>query len=540
MMSKMKFLEKGSRVHWGECLVVAIVCVTATAVAAAYLGQDINWDQRNYHLYVVYAWLTGRLWTDLAPAQIQTWFNPLPYLHNYLLIRYTRPVVAGAVTGAIAGIDGLLLWILARQVFDGSREGVNRWCAGLVTVFGLTGSIFVSYLGRTFGECSPLVLAGLICATSAKGDMSESSRRFLAAGCCVGAACGLKLTNFVYALGMAATLLVLWPFVRLRVSSLLMYAVGGAVGFIATGGYWATKLWLAFGNPVFPFFNRFFQSPMYEPINVVDPDYLPASFVRAAVTYPFEWLLGIYKPSSPQVFRDPRFALVAGLLPLAIIVALLRSGKPRPSDGEVVNPARELNFWILSLFFVFSYLIWLNQFGVQRYVLTLELLTGVVLLLSLERLLQSATEVSVVLGLLVIGSLLWTRAPDWSRMPYGADWWGVPAVEETASPTLYVMTGGKPMAYLIPYMPQADRFVRLGGNMPLEPNMPLGQRALSLMQAHTGPIRSLCVVAGDQEVERLQRFGLRLQPDSCKTLQSLDYTFWTCALDRMPPPLDAH
>lgn len=529
--------DQTRRIYRVEYVVVLTLCVTGAAAAAVYLGQDTNWDQRNYHLYAVHAWLTGRTLTDLAPAQIQTWLNPLPYLPNYLLIQHTRPVVAGFVTGAVAGINGLLLWILARRSFDHKRDGVNRLCAGLATVLGMTGSMFVSFLGTTFGECSPMVLGALIGVTSGKHDTNHGdARRFLVAGCCLGAACGLKLTNLVYALGLAATLLVLWPSFKLRVWSLLMYAVGGAAGFLAGGGYWAAKLWLDFRNPTFPFFNAIFRSRLYEPVNFADVVYLPKSFMSAMVTSPFEWLLGIYDHSNPMFFREPRFAMVAGLLPLAMIVTVLRSNEPRRSDADAdaENLASGRNFWILSLFCVFSYAIWLDRFGIQRYILTLELLSGVVLLLSLDRLLRSAKEVCVVMGLLVIVSLFWTRPPEWGRIPYGADWFGFPHSDETASPTLYVMTGWDPMAYAILYMPKADRFVRVGGNMPLEPAMPLGERVLRVIHAYTGPIRTLSMGVRDQDVPRLQRFGLVIQADSCRSLQSRMDTFWTCLLVRSP------
>src|SRR5205085_194181 len=115
-------------------------------------------------IYLEYAWLHGRGDVDLAPAQIQTWINPAPHLLQYLLIRHTPPVVAGAAMGALAGLNGLLLWLLARRVqMDGSLARV-RLGAALVVALGLTGSMFLSFVGTTYAEylCSLLVLAGLL------------------------------------------------------------------------------------------------------------------------------------------------------------------------------------------------------------------------------------------------------------------------------------------------------------------------------------------------------------------------------------------
>jgi hypothetical protein len=42
-----------------------------------WLGQDRNWDQLNYHIYNAFALLNDKLSIDLAPAGMQTYFNPL-------------------------------------------------------------------------------------------------------------------------------------------------------------------------------------------------------------------------------------------------------------------------------------------------------------------------------------------------------------------------------------------------------------------------------------------------------------------------------
>jgi hypothetical protein len=119
-------------------------------------------------------------------------------------------------------------------------------------------------------------------------------------------------------------------------------------------------------------------------------------------------------------------------------------------------------------------------------------------------------------------------------MPYGEDWFGLPRLEANAAATLYVMPGAEPTAYVIPYMATRDRFIRLKASIPVEPGTPIGQRALRMIYAHDGPIRSLTVGVADQDPERLQRFGLSMQPETCRSFQSRIDTFWTCGLVRSP------
>jgi hypothetical protein len=49
--------------------------------------KNINlWDFENYHFYNAYAFLNNRLDYDIAPAQLQTYFNPLLDTFNYFII----------------------------------------------------------------------------------------------------------------------------------------------------------------------------------------------------------------------------------------------------------------------------------------------------------------------------------------------------------------------------------------------------------------------------------------------------------------------
>ena len=230
---------------------------------------------------------------------------------------------------------------------------------------------------------------------------------------------------------------------------------------------------------------------------------------------------------------------MAVFMPVALIVSALRPARGPSGAAETGSIVELRQFWLHGLFFVVSYAIWLKQFGHQRYALPLELLTGLMLFLSVDQVLRSRREVTFVFSLLAVFIVVWTRPANWGRIPYGKDWFGIAAPRDTAPPTLYVMMGdGEPFAYVIPFMPPTSRFVRLTGNMPLEPNMPLGGKALSMIRAHTGAIRSLAVVElNEQHRARLARFGLVLAPgEKCEKFRSNLDTFTTCVLIETAPP----
>lgn len=61
----------------GNVVAAGIAACVLFGILSVMLGQDANWDLRNYHLYNAYAWLNDRLETDLAPAQMQSYFVPV-------------------------------------------------------------------------------------------------------------------------------------------------------------------------------------------------------------------------------------------------------------------------------------------------------------------------------------------------------------------------------------------------------------------------------------------------------------------------------
>src|SRR5690606_24069636 len=54
-------------------------------------GKDLNWDLINYHYYLPFELLRGRIHTDFFPAGAQSYLNPLPYIPLYLMDRAGFP-----------------------------------------------------------------------------------------------------------------------------------------------------------------------------------------------------------------------------------------------------------------------------------------------------------------------------------------------------------------------------------------------------------------------------------------------------------------
>src|ERR1700742_3985917 len=79
------------------------------------LGKDTSWDFRNYHWYLPYAFLNGRLGFDVAVAHQASYYNPTLDIPFYLLATHTHSWLALAVLGAVQGANVVPLYLISRE-----------------------------------------------------------------------------------------------------------------------------------------------------------------------------------------------------------------------------------------------------------------------------------------------------------------------------------------------------------------------------------------------------------------------------------------
>ena len=92
-------------------------------VAALQLGQDANWDLRNYHWYNAYALLDGRHGYDLLPSQTPFFYNPLLDVPVFLLGRLLSGQQLGFFLGVVQGLNFCLLFMIAHAVLIVPKSG---------------------------------------------------------------------------------------------------------------------------------------------------------------------------------------------------------------------------------------------------------------------------------------------------------------------------------------------------------------------------------------------------------------------------------
>ncbi len=512
----------------GNATIAALCGIALMLLVGLAAGQDYNYDLINYHYSSAYLLLAGRMGANVAPSGVQSWFNPIGYVPAYLAIAYLPPKLAAALLAGVAGLNAPLIYRIADRIAGDLPPDSRARAAFACTLIGMTGAITLAEAGTSFLDVwlSLAGLGALLAAIEALVADGVRRMRLLAlAGLLLGLICGIKPTCIVTAIGMAAALAVLAGRRRLPVAGALPFVAAGLLGVLLTGGWWAWRSWALSGNPVFPMANQLFRSPLLPARALNDTSFVPADWT-GLVTYPWHWLIGDRTPGAETLIRDPRHAIG-----LVSALACLGFGWRRRTTGDVA--AREAGL-LTAAFALATYVVWLFGFAILRYVVLLEMLSGVLLLAALRtvtvprlapRTLATAT---IVAALLIVG---WTRTGTWGRTHWSADWFGIRGATETYRPgTLYVIPDDAPLSFLLAALPADARLVHIGGNLPLDPRTGLGLRAATAIRA-APMLRSLAALPDDPDgVATLHRFGLVAVPGSCARIDTKVAPIESCVL----------
>jgi len=471
---------------------LAVLAPILSGALSLRLGADFNYDLRHYHFYNGYALVHGRFDQDLAPAGLQSFFNPLQDALYYLGIRHLPPRLFGFLLGAVHGLNVVLVHRMARLVLPADSRG--RALSFLAAVLAGMGSNALSLVGTTTGDLLvvlPVLLALLL--------LCRDRPRLLAAGLLAGAAAGLKLTMLVPGIALAAALLA----ADRSLLGLPRFALGSLLGFLAASGFWCERLLERVANPVFPFLNGLFRSPFFSPTAVFEPRFV-ARYWWEPLSLPLEMAMGYTSGLQEIRFREPRFLLVFLALAAWLLVRARRRRQPAPGLGR---PAR-----VLLTFWLASWVLWAYVLHYFRYAAALELLAPVVLFALL---LGTPWDRPAAIAAVVIVAVLASRPVSWGRQPWSNDWFGTPEPPADFPAESLVIVAGERASYLAPFFPEATQFVGLTrrGSPGLD-----GLIALRL-GAHRGPAYLLAGVGAT--ADDATRFGL-LPAGECRRIPTRD------------------
>jgi hypothetical protein len=425
---------------------ILLLGMLACAGAVAVLGQDGGWDLRNYHWYVPYALLNGRLGFDVLPSFMgPTFHNPLVDVPFYLTVKGLGPLWASLGLGLVHGANVLPLYAIARRVLP----QVGRPVAALLAVVGIAGAMNISLLGATAGD-NILSLFALGAIAAFLSVQQRGVKALALAGLLAGAGFGLKPVLAPFIVGLTVGVVAFHTFRASGARALLVFALAGITGTLLTGGFWMARLYAEFGNPLMPYFNDIFAAA-YVPAHTYSDPGFTANLPWPRVQLPF--LAGIVDHVSAEAsFTDWRIPLGYGGA-LALLLAGLVSRAQRATAG-----------FRLCLIVVATLAPWSIVFAIYRYVLAVEMLGPILVTLALLRLIPWPRAASVAAAIVLVAIVAVTRPPAAERVAFAADLTGVevPAITQPER-AVVLMVGLTPSAFVIPSFPPSVRFLRFDG-----------------------------------------------------------------------------
>ncbi|MDZ4325778.1 MAG: hypothetical protein U1A73_12320 [Pseudomonas sp.] len=480
------------------------------------LGIDGNWDLRNYHLYNPHAWLTGRDAIDIAPAQLQSWHNPLLDVPMYLIIQSGADPRWASLWLALPTMASLYFLIRLQRVLG--LEVPTRTSQAVLAVLAVSGAAAGSTLGLSMNDAfvGSAMLGALVLLLD-PGTGFAGRHRWLMAGLVAGAMAGLKLSAYFYCIGLAAAALATGT-VQVRARRLFALGVGGLAGFALSYGYWGWRLWRQHQNPFFPYFNNVFRSPDALSQPWTDGRFLPDSLLDA-LSSPFQLLVRTSHFSEIPL-RDPR--LLLGLLGVGFLFWLQRKRNVALGDKLAA----------LLAFVIVSWLVWIYQYGIYRYAITLELIGCLALVLVLQRLSRWRNLAFVLAFLLVSAD---TKRPNWGRTHFVEQRLGI-SLPTLPSDSMVVIASQEPLAYFAIGLPDDMPVIAVQNNL-MAPGRCMGLQveAMRRISAHRGKFWLLSADSADSvRAQQVARTSLGLEPAaSCVSLGSAIGPGQLCRQKRM-------
>ncbi len=510
-------------------------------VAALQLGQDANWDLRNYHWYNAYALLDGRHGYDLLPSQTPFFYNPLLDVPVFLLGRLLSGQQLGFFLGVVQGLNFCLLFMIAHAVLIVPKSGRKVLICAVLAALGMAGGGGIAQLGTTFNDnmVSLGLLGSILLVTTTLPYLLTDKplpalRRAFLYGIPAGLALGLKLTLICFCLGVTlAWLLTGGNFMR-RLQLAFAFGCGLTLGLLVTQGFWMWHLWSHYQNPLFPYFNNVFGSPYGAPVSARDLQFMPQD-AREAVLFPWHFTLNP-KRVGEIVWQDWRVLALYALLPVCSLIAVL-VGRRQDATLRLAEP---LGARFLLWTAVLSYLAWLGLFSIYRYLIPLEMLAPLLLVLTLGLLPLQTNIKWLAAGALLLIIAAGVRGGDWGRVPWTEKFIlaPVPPVSNPES-TMLLMAGFEPYAHVIPSFPSVLRVTRLQSNFagPRDSGKGINRVIAERIGNYRGDF--LLLIPDWQVTHRgliddaLGVYGLRLIAESCRKFpDNLGYAYALCQVFR--------
>jgi hypothetical protein len=522
-----------------------ILVLFISGAASVQFGRQPGPSVLAYHHYNAFAFLNQREDFDVLAAGTRTFLSPLIDLPFYFCTTMLPARACGFAAGFVQGLNYVGAIVVAALLLaePETKRPLSMRLPWVLVAAGALGATSLGLLGGGADDniVSLFFLVPLfwVCREAERVGTSfpRSVAWILAAGLVVGMGCGLRLTlaSFGVAIVLAPVFYPVSPWYRLLLVGFC--GLGTAFGVMVTAGLHMLRMYRTFGNPVFPFFNAYFDSPYSTFIGVQDPRYSPANLLEA-LFYPLFFAFN-WTRISDLPFRDFRIPALFVLFLLCSIAWMWRFVRRRGTSCNVRNspyiPPRVRVFFATLLV---AYIVWLTMRpNVYRYIFPIELLSFVAIALMLRYLFVGRIQL-VALALLA-AVIIPTTSPVVTRhlLWDGKDYISVklPSSPRLQTGAIVLLAGTAPqdvVTYPIPAFPPSVRFLgvdvidrpifaageSIGSAPPAsEADLgPFGPYMRTLITAHNGQVLGMFTPQSrERAIAAFARYGLHYDSALC-------------------------
>ena len=429
------------------------------------LGKDTSWDFRNYHWYAPYALLNHRMGIDVAVAHQASYYNPYLDVPFYLLATHTSAWFALAVLGAVQGAVVIPLYLMGRSALRFNMTmSDTKFMAGALALLGTVGALTLTEFGTTYYDnvMSVFILAGLAILVVKRdvlreGPLAKVGGICAIAGLITGMAMGLKLPEMPFCVGFAGALIALGGSGKHQAVRLAAGGIAGLVGFAIFSGPWMLYMYQLTGNPLFPYWNDYWKSPLALPAPYRDLRFVPAfrpwwQQLFFPVLFTIDW----------HVADDLGFQDIRVMLTYLLVIAAGAVWLARRQSRDLLLEARATA--VLLVFFAVAYLVWMRMFAIYRYIILFEMLAPLLIIGAVSLLPLTRRTRYLTLAALCAACHLTARSDFLERAPVED-----PYVQAALPPilrpdkTMVVMTGDEPMGFIATTLPREIPVLRIDG-----------------------------------------------------------------------------
>ncbi len=507
---------------------------------AMWLGQDANWDLRNYHWYNAYALLNHRHGYDILPSQTPFFYSPILDVMVFLLARVMPGQWVGFTLGVLQGLNFCLLFMIAHALLGIPKATRKVLVCAALAALGMLGGGGIAQIGTTFNDniVSLGLLGSLLLVVTAlpyllQWELKQAMPRAFLYGLPLGLALGLKLTLISFCVAAVLAWLGTSGNIIRRLMLAFAFGCGLTLGMLLTQGYWMWFLWSHYQNPIFPYFNQFFASPYGALTSARDTQFIPGDW-KEALLFPWSFTVNP-KRAGEIIWQDWRILMLYVLLPLCSLIAVI-VGRRNDKSLAIAEP---LGARFLLWFAALAYIFWLALFSIYRYLIPLEMLAPLLIVLTLGLLpLQPTVKwlAAAALLLVIAGGV---RGGDWGRVGWSERFIQVlaPAVPQPEE-TMLLMAGFEPYAHIVPSFDPIMPVVRIQSNFasPNEGEKGINRVIAQRLAQHKGKFMLLLpewqMTYGGVPQEALGHYGLKFVTTGCKIFpDNLGYRYALCPVE---------